>query len=176
VANREARDERCDSGVALPPAGTGRTRVGRGRRGRRGRGRSQQGGHSIFVGKDAREALDASIGSGAALEHVEGLGPGRGRVDHLGSRGSLRTRKRGRGGNCDRVGRDGGPIQAKKGDEIEGDQGFPGGGDYKMRGCRPGVDYCCDMDIKRGEALRARVEEAVGGEDWGHKGEQVSKR
>lgn len=104
MANREARDERRDSAV-----GTGRTTVGGGR-GRSSRGRTQQGGHGIFVGKDAREALDASIGSSAALEHVKGLGPGRGRVEHLRERSSLRTRKRGRLWNCSRGGCDGGPV------------------------------------------------------------------
>jgi hypothetical protein len=173
VANGELRDERRDGAVALAPAGTGRTTVDGGRS-RSGRGRTQQGSHSIFVGEDARETLDASIGAGAALEHVEGLGPGRGRVDHLGSWSGLRTRKRGRVRNCGRVGCDGRPVEGKKGDEIEGDEGFPGGGDDKLRGCRSGVDNCCDVDIKRSEALRAGVEEAVGGEDW-HKGESERK-
>src|SRR5258706_11119882 len=94
VANREAWDERRNSAVALPPAGTGSTTVG-GSRGRSGRGGSQQGGHSIFVSEDAREAFDASIGASAALEHVEGLGPGRGWVEHLGEWSSLRTCKGG---------------------------------------------------------------------------------
>ena len=134
MANREARDKRRDSAEAPPRAGTGRTTVGGGR-GRSGRGRSQQGGHSIFIGEDAREALDASIGSSTALEHVEGLGPGRGRVEHLRERSGLRTRKRGRVWDCGRVDCDGGPIQGEKGDEIEGDEGFPGSGDYKLRWC-----------------------------------------
>jgi len=160
VANGEARDERRSGTIALAPAGTGRTTVDGGR-GRRGRCRSQQGGHSVFVGEDARETLDASIGAGAALEHVEGLGPHRGRVDHLGSWSGLRTRKRGRVGHRDRVG----CVKGKKSDKIEGDEGFPGGGDDKLRGRRSGVDCCCDVDIKRSETLRAWVEEAVGRED-----------
>lgn len=170
VANREARDERRDSAV-----GTRRTTVGGGR-GRSGRGRSQQGGHGVFVGKDAREAFDASIGSSAALEHVKGLGPGGGRVEHLREWSSLRTRKRGRVWNCGRGGCDERPVQGKKGDEIEGDKGFPGSGDYKLGWCRSSVDCCCDVDIKRGEALRARVEETVGREDWRVKGKNSERK
>lgn len=112
VANREARDERRDSAVALPPAGTGRTTVGGGR-GRSDRGGSQQGGHRIFVGEDTRETFDASIGSGAALEHVEGLGPGRGWVENLREWRSLSTCKRGRVRNCSGVDWDGGPVEGE---------------------------------------------------------------
>jgi hypothetical protein len=161
VANRDAR-ERRNGAVALAPACTGRSTVdgGRGRR-----GRSQQGSHSSFVGEDAREPLDASMGGGATLEHVEGLGPSRRGIDHLRSRSNLRTRKRGRGGDCEQVGWDGGAIEGKKSDKIEGDEGFPGGRDDKLRLRRSGVDYCCDVNIKRSETLRAWVEKAVGGED-----------
>ena len=173
VANREAWDERRDSAVALPPASTGRTMVG-GSRGRSGRGGSQQGGHSIFVSEDTGETFDASIGASAALEHVEGLGPGRGWVEHLGEWSGLRTRKGGCGRNYSRVDWDGGPVQGKQGDEIKGDKGFPGSGDYKLRWCRSSVNCCCDVNIKRGEALRAGVEEAVGGEYWWDK--NVSER
>ena len=87
MANGEARDDRRDDAVALAAAGTGRgngrgtgrTTIGRGRgrgRGRSSRGRCQQGSHNIFVGEDARETFDTSIGTSAALKQVEGLGPG----------------------------------------------------------------------------------------------------
>lgn len=177
MANREAWDERRDSAVALPPASTGRTTVGGGR-GRGGRGGSQQGGHRIFVGEDTREAFDASIGSGAALEHVEGLGPGGGWVENLREWSGLRTCKRGRVRNCSGVdgNGDGGPVEGEKGDEIEGDKGFPGSGDHKLRWCRSCVNCCCDVNIKRGEALRAGVEEAISGEYWQKKGTNLSEK
>ena len=165
VANREAWDERRDSAVALPPAGAGRTTVG-GSRGRGCRGGSQQSSHSSFVSEDTREAFDPPVGASAALEHVEGLGPGRGWVEYLGEWSSLRTRKGGCVRNYCRVDWDGGPVQSEQGDEIKGDKGFPGSGDYKLRWCRSSVNCCCDVNIKCGEALRAGVEEAVGGEYW----------
>ena len=175
VANREARDEGRDSAVALPPAGTGRTTVGRGR-GRSGRGGSQQGGHRIFVGEDTREAFDASIRSGPALKHVERLGPGRGWVENLREWSSLRTCKRGRRRNRSGVDWDGGPVEGEEGDEIEGDKGLPGSGDHKLRWCRSRVNCCCDVNVKRGEALRAGVEEAVSGEYWRKKGRNLSEK
>jgi hypothetical protein len=79
VGNREPWNERRNGAVALTSAGTGGTTIDGGRsRSDRGRGRSgsQQGIYSIFVGEDAGETLDASIGASAVLELVEGLGPG----------------------------------------------------------------------------------------------------
>ena len=153
VANGEARDERRDRAVAPARAGTRGTTVDGSRGGGRGRGRSQQGSHGSLVGEDAGETLDAAVGAGAALEHVEGLDPSRGRVDHLGDWSGLRTCKRGRGGHCDRVDGDGGAVEGEKSDEVEGDEGLPGGGDDKLGRCRSGVDCCCDVDVKCGQAL-----------------------
>ena len=84
----------------------------------------------------------------------------------------MRTRKRRRLGHRNGVGCDRRTVEGKKSDKIEGDEGFPGGRNNKLRGRRSGVDHCCDVDIKRSETLGAWVEEAVGREDWQDKGEK----